>query len=507
MQTQTLRQSGPKKIFRNQVIVELLEKYRPIAAMNHSAALLGWDMEINMPEEGAKARGLARAELALMTQTKTLALEGLLEKADRQKDLTDQEKGVVRVTKRALNYFQKVPPELVEELEKAYAAANRPWREAREKSDFNLYKPYLERIVELKRQEAAKLEPSGHLYNALLDLSDEGMTTNDLDRIFSTLTPGLKKVLAKATNDHLLTADHPLETVKYDVDAMKRVNNKLLQLLEMPEKRSRLDVSTHPFSSRIAGDDVRITVRYEGVDFKGSMFSLIHECGHALYELQVDSELDFTPLGVGVSYGVHESQSRFWENIVGRSRDFVHLVYPMLRENLAFLSAYDERQVYTYFNTVKTSLIRVDADELTYNFHIAMRYELEKKLLDGSISVPDLPSTWNNMIENYLGRRPNNDAEGVLQDIHWSWGAFGIFPSYSLGNVIGGMLWTRLRKDRLHREGGKDTVHKYLEWLRENLHHWGATYPPDQLLHRVFGKGYDPEGLVQYLEQKYLQTN
>jgi carboxypeptidase Taq len=475
--------------------------------MNHSTALLGWDMEINMPEDGAKARGLARAEMALMTQTKTLALQSLLEKADKQKDLTDQEKGLVRVTKRALDYFQKVPPDLVEELEKAYAAANMPWREARQKSDFNLYKPYLQKIVELKRQEATKLEPSGHVYNGLLDLSDEGITTNDLDKIFSILIPGLKQILAKATKEQRLTSNHPLEKAKYDVGAMKRVNEKLFHLLGMPEKRSRLDVSTHPFTTRIAGDDVRITVRYEGDDFKASMFSLIHECGHALYELQMDPELDFTPLGTGVSYGLHESQSRFWENIVGRSRDFVHMVSPLLKEQLGFLSNYDERQIYNYFNTVKTSLIRVDADELTYNFHIAMRYDLEKKLLDGSISVADLPNAWNDTIEEYLGKRPQNDAEGVLQDIHWSWGAFGIFPSYSLGNVIAGMLWTKLGNNGSLRIDGKDSIDKYRAWLRTNLHNWGATYAPDQLLHRVFGKGYDPQGLLQYLEHKYLAMN
>ena len=491
----------------NHVILDILEKYRPVAALNHSTSLMNWDMEVNMPEGGAKARGIALAETALIIQAKTLALENLLEKADQQKDLSDPEKGLVRVLRRNLDYFQKVPPSLVEALQKAYAEANLPWREARKNSDFPKFKPYLEKILELKKQEAAKLEPNGNLYNGLADIFDEGITTNILDRVFSFLIPGLKKILAKATSEYRLTASHPLETVKYDIEEMKRINDKLYQLLGMPSERSRIDVSTHPFSSRIAGDDVRVTTRYEGVDFKATMFSVIHECGHALYELQVNPDFEFTPLGNGASFGIHESQSRFWENIIGRSRDFTHLVYPLLKENLNFLSSYDANQVYSYFNTVKTSLIRVDADELTYNLHIALRYELEKKLLNGELSVSELPETWNNTIENYLGKRPKNDAEGVLQDIHWSWGAFGYFPSYSLGNVVAGMLWSKLQTNGSVKVQGSNSLQEYRTWLQTNLHRWGSTYSPDDLLHRLFGKGYDPDGLLKYLDRKFLTAN
>ena len=505
MQTQqSVQQQPPRPSFNNPTVKELLGKYRSIAALNHCSSLLGWDLEVNMPEQGARARGVAAAEMELMTQTKTVALAGLVGKGEKEKGLNDFEKGVVRVAGRDLYYYQKVPPALVEELQKAYAEAAFPWREARKKSDFNIFKPHLEKIVELKRQEAERLEPEGHIYNGLLDLYDEGTRTSDLDKIFSGLIPSLKKILATARTRRVLREDHPLEKVKYDPQAMKRVNEKLIELLAMPGDRFRLDVSTHPFTSKISRDDVRITVRYEGIDFKGSMFSLIHECGHAIYELQVAPELEFTPIGRGVSSGLHESQSRFWENIIGRSRDFVSLVYPMLKQNLGFLSGYDEHEVYRYINTVKTSLIRVDADELTYNFHIAMRYELEKKLLEGKIAVSDLPSTWNDMIEDYLGKRPHNDAEGVLQDIHWSAGGFAVFPSYSLGNIVAGMIWSQLKKQALLRLDKATGLIPYRNWLRDNLHAWGATYPPKQLLTHLFGHDYDPQGLVQYLEQKYL---
>jgi carboxypeptidase Taq len=271
---------------------------------------------------------------------------------------------------------------------------------------------------------------------------------------------------------------------------MKHVNERLVALLDMPGARFRQDVSTHPFTIRIAGDDVRITTRYEPKNFKASMFGLIHECGHALYELQVDHELDFSPTGGGASAGLHESQSRFWENIVGRSRPFTSMIYPLLKNNLSIIDGFGEDQVYAYFNTVRPSLIRVEADELTYNLHIAMRYELEKKMLGGTVKVSELPSVWDDMIEDYLGKRPPNNAKGVLQDIHWSWGQYATFPGYSLGNVVAGMLWTTLTKKGLLPIKGEEGIK-----------------PLKELLNRVFGKGYDPSGLIDYLQNKYLAMN
>ena len=494
-------------LFSNPVIADLLAKYRPIATMTYSSSLLGWDLEINMPEAGAAARGKAQAELELLRQKMTLDLADLVEKAEKLEKLSDAEKGIIRVLKRDIEFYQKIPPDLLEELQKAITEAAIPWREAREKSEFRIFQPHLEKITELKRKQAEHLDPSTYPYNALLDLSEEGLTTSDLDRIFGELIPQLKRILAKTLSEGVFPEKHPLEDVDYDVPAMKQVNEKLLSLLGMPMNRFRLDVSTHPFSTRIAGDDVRITTRYEPKNFKAPIFGLIHECGHALYELQVDHELDFTPTGGGVSSGIHESQSRFWENIVGRSRQFISLSYPLLKRRLSFLSLYEEDQVYYYVNSVRPSLIRVEADELTYNFHIAMRYELEKKLLEGTINVPELPTVWDDMIEEYIGKRPRNSAEGVLQDIHWSWGQYATFPSYSLGNVVAGMLWNTLTEKQLLPIQGEESISLLKNWLAENLHKLGATYPPKELLMRVFGNGYEPSGLVSYLENKYLAVN
>jgi len=460
-----------------------------------------------MPEAGAEARGKAMADLELLRQKMTLDMAGLVEKAEKEKTLNDAEKGVVRVLKRELHYYKSVPAELLEKLQKAITEASIPWRQAREKSDFRIFQPHLEKITELKQKQASHLNPDTDPYNALLDLTEEGLTTDDLDKIFSPLIPKLKKILSKTMASGAFPEKSALEDLDYDVPTMKEISSEVMSLLDMPGKRFRLDVSTHPFSTRIGGDDVRITTRYEPKNFKASMFGLIHECGHALYELQVAHEFDFTPIGSGVSSGIHESQSRFWENVVGRSRPFTSITYPLLRKKLGFLRDYSETQVYAYFNSVRPSLIRVEADEVTYNFHIAMRYHLERKLLQGDIKVSELPAVWDDMINDYLGKRPPNNAEGVLQDIHWSWGQYATFPSYSLGNVVAGMLWSTLTKKKLLPVTGPKSVPVLKQWLAENLHRPGATYAPKVLLTKLFGTGYDPAGLVSYLENKYLMAN
>lgn len=252
-------------------------------------------------------------------------------------------------------------------------------------------------------------------------------------------------------------------------------------------------------------DDVRITTRYEGKDFRGTMYSTVHECGHAIYGLQVGQNLAYTPIERGASLGVHESQSRFWENAVGRSREFIHHVMPTLKENLPFLEPYTEERVYNYFNSVKASKIRVEADELTYNFHIALRYDIEKRLISGDISASDLPSLWNDTLDKYLGIRPENDAEGVLQDIHWSGASIGYFPTYSMGNVLVGVIWKALGgSGPLAGMVERGEFVQLREWLQQKIHRFGATYAPKELLRRSFGTGYDPEPLVAYLEGKYL---
>jgi carboxypeptidase Taq len=489
----------------NTVIIEIIEKYKPIWALDHASALLEWDMETYMPIGASKPRGFAQAQVALMKQKRIVELAGLVTKAEKQSDLNDYEKGILRVIKRDLDFYTKIPPQLLEDIQRTATEATVVWREARRKSDFPMFKGYLEKLVDLKRQEAAKLGYQGHPYNALMNLFEEELTTNDVDRVFSQLVPKLKKILDKVISEGTFPSTHPLESVAYDEAAMRRVNVEIIKLLAMPDKTFRMDVSTHPFTTGMSVDDVRVTTRYEGKDFKESLYSTIHECGHAIHALQLDPALDYTPLSGGSSLGVGESQSRFWENFIGRSRPFTKVVYPILKQNLPFVSGYREDEVYKYFNSVKPSLIRVDADELTYNFHIVLRYELEKRLIGGELQVAEAPSVWNDLMEKYVGVRPKNDAEGLLQDVHWGGGGFGYFPTYSLGNVIAGMVYHRVRKEvDLAATVGKGELGGIKAWLKEKIHRYGSTYSPKDLQRMLFGEAYNPEHLVAYLEEKYL---
>ena len=492
-------------MFKNTAIQQIVDSYKPIWALNHAMGLFEWDLETFMPFDGARSRGFAQAQLALMRQRRVLNLTETVSKAAMSSDLSDYEKGIVRTIKRELNYYTKVPPELIEELQRTATEATVVWREARKKSDFALFEPHLEKIVALKRKEADKLGYEGHPYNALLDIYEEDLTTSDVDRVFMRLLPNLKRILSKVQSGRSFPSTHRLEDISYDEEAMKRVNKEILQILGMPDKTFRMDVSTHPFTTGLSLDDVRITTRYEGKSFRDTIYSVIHECGHALYDLQTDHALEYTPIVSGASLGMHESQSRFWENFVGRSREFTKLLYPVLRKNLSFMSQFSEEDVYKYFNLVRPSLIRVEADEITYNFHIVVRYEVEKKLIGGEVAVSEVPVIWDDMMEQYVGVRPKNLAEGALQDVHWSGGMVGYFPTYSLGNVIAGMVYSRLGQDMnvqdTVRHGGMARIKT---WLGEHIHRWGSTYSPKELQRRTFGDVYNSEHLVKYLEEKYL---
>ena len=482
-------------------VKELLDEYKRIWAYNYAEALISWDTETYMPEADTTIRGEV---LSVFSEAKREVYLRLAEKLDRidESKLTDEERGIVRVLRRDVKYYTKIPIEVIKELTKITSEAVVVWRNAKAKSDFKMFSPYLEKIVDLSRKIAEYWGYEKEPYDALLDLYEEEFTTADGDRIFNELLPSLSEILKKVTEDGYFPRTHELENIPYETEWMKRVNERVIKLLNMPSDKFRLDISPHPFTIRISGNDVRITTRYEGKDFKETMFSVIHESGHAMYELLIDSKLEGTPIATGASTGIHESQSRFWENVIGRSRQFVKLVYPILKENLPFLGKYDEEEVYKYFNTVKPSLIRVDADEVTYNFHIAVRYEIEKKLINEGLKVNEVPSLWNELMGKYLGVTPKNDSEGVLQDIHWSQGSIGYFPTYTLGNIVAGMLYSKINNLYSLVEEGKFDEIKLV--LRELICKYGATYPPKVLLKRSLGSEYDPEGLIKYLRDKYV---
>jgi len=492
-------------MFHNPSIMDIAEKYKPLWALDSASALLEWDMETYMPLGSSKPRGFTTAQVQLLRQERVLKLTDLVSRAEKLTGLNDYESGFLRVLRRELDFYTKVPPKLLEDIIRTATEGTVVWREARKKSDFAMFKPYLEKMVDLKRQEAEKLGYQGHPYNALMDRYEEGITTNDVDRIFSPLRSELKGVLTKVLSAGEFPTTHPLEEIDYEEAALKRVNEDALKLLQMPEKTFRMDISTHPFTTGMSIDDVRITTRYEGKDFKASLYSTVHESGHAIYELQMDPSLEYTPLARSTSLGIHESQSRFWENFIGRSREFVGRIYPSLKANLPFVAQYNEADIYRYVNSVRPSLIRVEADEITYNFHIMLRYELEKKLIGGEMEVAEAPTAWKDLMEKFVGVRPSNDAEGILQDVHWSEGMFGYFATYSLGNVIAGMFYNRIQKDLDMKTAiANGELGRIKDWLKEKLHKYGATYSPKELQKRAFGETYNPQWLIKYLQEKYL---
>ncbi|MGC9021211.1 MAG: carboxypeptidase M32 [Candidatus Methanodesulfokora sp.] len=481
---------------------EILRKARTIWALDHASSLMNWDIEVNMPTEGIQERGIAASEIALLRQKLLLdeELSSLIERAEKE-ELNDYERGLLRVLKREIKIAKSLPPELVQELTRVTQEAKVIWREAREKDDYNKFKPYLERIVELERKAADFLGYEKHPYDALLDLHEEGLTTDDALNIFSLLEPGIKKVLSKLE----FYGEHWLEKQKYEIDAMRSLNLELLKILGYPlGSRSRFDVSAHPFTIHMGIRDVRITTRYEGFDFKRSFFSTLHEFGHALYELQVDDALMATPLSKGVSLGIHESQSRFWENIIGRSMEFVKGIQNILREKLSFLRDVPAEEIYRYFNIVKPSLIRTEADEVTYNLHIILRFKIELKMVEGSIRIEEVPEEWDNLMEDLIGIRPRSYKDGVLQDIHWSMGDIGYFPTYTLGNVISAQIRRCMMRDLpVYEDVERLEFGRIKNYLREKVHKWGSVYAPKELIKRSFNEDIDPQAFLEYLEEKY----
>jgi len=472
---------------------------------------MGWDFETYMPTSGTEERGMADSQLHILQKNLLLSKDfvGLVESAKKLDGLSDLEKGIVRVLNREITKEIKIPNELTQAESLERIRGNMAWRQARQKSDFMMYAPHLKKMIEIKKQIAEKIGYENHPYDALLDSFEEDLTINDLDKVFGDLTPRIQKILKKLVDsDSPFCIESKLAKSKYDIQSVDTLNHDILTLLQYDMKRFRMDVSTHPFTETMGLNDVRITTRYEGTDFKKSISSTIHEAGHALYDLQCDQSLSVTPLEGGSSLALHESQSRFWENIVGRSLSFIQLIAPLIRKQVKFANQATDQELYLYFNNVKADYIRVDADEVTYNLHIALRYEIEKKIFGDELSVSEIPEFWNDRMEQLLGVRPTNDSQGVLQDTHWSSGLFGYFPTYTLGNLVSAIIASKMRKDleEYEKDIKRGNFQPIREWLRLKIHQHGSSYAPKMLLKNTLNEGYNPDYFLTYIETKYLKS-
>lgn len=477
--------------------------------LNSAAALLGWDQQTYMPGGGAEGRSYALSTLETLAHQKFTdpemgrLLDALAVEVERL-DPDSNDARLVRVTQRRYHKEVRVPDRLVSEMSQAGALGFQAWAEARTANDFARFQPHLEKLVDLRREYGELFAPYDHIYDPLLDDFEPGMRTADVRAIFNTLRPqqvALVKAIAEKP-----AVDASFLRQPFDEQKQWDFGVQVITRFGYDWQRGRQDKSAHPFTQGFNIDDVRITTRVYPDFINTALFGTMHEAGHALYEQGVDHALARTPLASGASLAVHESQSRMWENLVGRSLPFWEHFYPRLQQT--FPDQFGKLDLPTFYkgiNKVQPSLIRVEADEATYNLHIMLRLEIEIGLMEGTIAVKDLPRIWNERMHDYLGVVPPNDAQGVLQDVHWSSGMIGYFSTYALGNLISVQLWERINADipTLNDQIRQGEFGALLGWLREKVHCYGAKFEPQELVQRVTGSKIDPAPYVHYLQNKF----
>ncbi len=486
---------------------ELLERLKDIDLVNQIGGLLGWDQEVLMPPKAAKLRAeqlswVSKTGHEKLTHPRIGELLNILE---REENLNEIQKGNIRLTRDSYNKATKLPTEFVAEMAKHKSKSQISWTEARAKNDFSLFRDDLVKMVEMSRKKADYLGFQEVRYDALLDLYESGLTVSKVDPLFAELRNNVAPLVKKVVENGKMPEMSWVHGNKWDKEGQEKLSQSISESIGFDFNAGRRDASTHPFCGGPNPDDVRWTTRYDESDPFGSLYGSMHETGHGLYEQGRPRDLDFQPAGSANGLGIHESQSRLWENQVGRSKEFCEWALPLWKkyfpEQMENVSSED---LWRSVNFVEPSLIRVEADEATYNLHIMIRYEIEKKLIAGEIEVDDLPDVWDDMYEEYLGIRAPNRTLGVLQDIHWSFGAFGYFPTYTLGNLYSAQLLTAARKnlpnhDEDMRAGNFTPL---LQWMRENVHVRGSIVTPAELIEEATGHPPSPDDFVEYLREK-----
>ncbi len=479
-----------------------------LADINGATALLGWDQQTYMPPGGAESRGQQLGTLGKIAHDigTSPELGKLLDELKPYAATLDPDSDDARLVKFAIRDYEqatRVPADFVVEQAQVTAMANQAWAEARAKSDFSIFRPHLEKVVELTHRFVGFFPPADHPYDILLDNFEPEMKTADVKAIFDALRPEqvklIKAIAAKPqVNDSFLHQ-------KFNDKKQWDFGVKVITAFGYDWQCGRQDKAPHPFTNGASINDVRITTRVNPNFFNPMIFGTMHEAGHAMYGQGHGANLDRTNLAAGASLGIHESQSRMWENLVGRSLPFWEYFYPQLKKTFPQLEKVSLKKFYKGINKVQPSLIRVEADEATYNLHIMLRLEIEIAVIEGKVAVKDLPEVWNAKMQEYLGVTPPDDARGVLQDIHWSWGLFGYFSTYALGNLVSLQLWEKINRDIPDledqiRAGKFDAL---LGWLRKNIHVHGRKFMPQELVQKVTGSKIDPAPYMRYLRKKY----
>lgn len=491
----------------NVKLKEVREYLRETELLTNTIGIAEWDFKICMPKNGVESRSQVLSYL-IGEQFKRSTSKKVKEFIDYFEPINDElslvDRAMIRKMKKEYDEVGKIPEDRYRAFNEASVLSQSAWEEAKEKNDFNIFKPHLEKMVSFQREFADYYGYEDNKYDALLNLYEEGITVKKLDKIFKELRDGIIDLL-KYIESSKNPVNRDFLQGCFDVEKQKELSEYLLDVIKFDKQCGRLDETEHPFTLDICNKDVRITTHYYEKLLLSNMFSVIHEGGHALYEMHIPDSLKGTGLGTGVSMGIHESQSRFYENIVGRSKPFLNAILPKIKELFPKLKDITLDEFYRAVNYVEPSLIRTEADELTYSLHIIIRYEIEKQLINGEIEVSDLPEVWNEKYKEYLGVEPNTFSEGVLQDMHWSDGSFGYFPSYALGNVYDGhFLNTMLidNKDAINNLENGD-LSFINEWLEDNIHKYGSTYKPEELLKLATGEELNTKYFLDYLRSKY----
>ena len=492
-----------------QALEQLKQWQAKTAALNHATALIYYDGATTAPRGTAANRAQTLSILSeelyrLSTGAETL---GLLEFLDaHRKELSERDARIVFLALKELGELKQIPIDEYVAYQQLLVEAEDVWHTAKETDDFALFCPYLEKIFDFQKKIAAYCAPDKHPYDYCLDKYEDGLTMEKCDAFFAALKSRLVPLIQKIGQQQQLS-DACLFGSFSDAD-QEKFSWKLMKLMGIDTDHCGLGTTEHPFTTSLGSHhDVRITTHYQPDNFASSMFSVIHEGGHALYDLNSDDELAYTLLDGGVSMGIHESQSRFYENLLGRSRAFLEQVFPTVKECFpGQLDGYSAEDLYRAVNRVEPSLIRTEADEVTYCLHVMVRYELEKRVMSGELAVRDLPAEWNRLYHEYLGVTVPSDREGVLQDSHWSGGGIGYFPSYALGSAYGAQLLRKMKEtvdvDACLRAGDPAPINA---WNREHIWRHGATLPPNKLLEQALGEPFDPYVYTDYLEEKYSE--
>jgi carboxypeptidase Taq len=493
----------------NTDVAALLEPLGEIADLERAGSLLAWDERTQMPPRGAGARAEQLATLTRLAHERAASddLGRKLDAAARavQGAPADSfEASVVRIARRDWDKARQVPADLQAEIARAASLAEQAWADARERSDFPAFLPKLERVIELQRRYTECFEVE-HPYDALLDNFEPGMRTDRITAVLGDLRDRVTP-LVSAIADSGVELDDSCLRGEFDAAPQAALAREVTEALPLEKDAWRLDPTVHPFAAPVAISDLRITTRFEP-DYVGTaLWAVVHECGHAMYHNGIDPELDRTPLCRSVSLGFDESQSRLWENWVGRGRPFLRFAHAILARHFPEdFAATDAEALYLAANRVHPAPIRVDADEVTYNLHIVLRFELELALFEGRLTAAELPEAWRERARDLLGLELADDAEGVLQDVHWSAGAFGYFPTYSLGNVIAGQIWDLVQAalPDLDDQLAAGELQPLRDFLAERLYRYGGTFQPAEMIERLTGGGLDAGPLTRQLWQKY----